>query len=153
MDRREMLAEYFALTISDSGLVKSLPLLLRDYIPNLDNLPSFLMRLGPQVSIHPSSCLRCLPHLIRKVDWSSEAECFDTFLRELAYFYTPVRLGSPSKQSTEEGEDQYKAERWEIQHILFLAMRRYLIAPKSLLDRDVLQVASLPELYKVFERC
>jgi len=32
-------------------------------------------------------------------------------------------------------------------------MRRYLTAPKSLLDRDVLQVASLPELYKVFERC
>jgi len=136
MDRREMLAEYFALTISDSGLVESLPLLLRDYIPNLDNLPSFLMRLGPQV------------------DWSSEAECFDTFLRELAYFYTPFR--SPSKQSTKEDieeEDQCKAERWEIQHILFPAMRQYLIAPKSLLDRDVLQVASLPELYKVFERC
>lgn len=74
-------------------------------------------------------------------------------MRELAYFYTPVRLGSPSKQSTKEEEDQYKAERWEIQHILFPAMRRYLIAPKSLLDRDVLQVASLPELYKVFERC
>ena len=87
-----------------------------------------------------------------KVDWSSEAECFDTFLRELAYFYTPVR--SPSKQSTKEmEEDQCKAERWEIQHILFPAMRRYLVAPKSLLDRDVLQVASLPELYKVFERC
>ena len=59
MDRREMLAEYFALTISDSGLVESLPLLLRDYIPNLDNLPSFLTRLGPQVSIL-SICLRLL---------------------------------------------------------------------------------------------
>ena len=55
MDRREMLAEYFALSISDSGLVESLPLLLRDYIPNLDNLPSFLMRLGPQVFIYPST--------------------------------------------------------------------------------------------------
>ena len=87
-----------------------------------------------------------------KVDWSSEAECFDTFFRELAYFYTPVP--SPSKQSTDkEEEDQCKAERWQIQHILFPAMRRYLTAPKSLLDCDVLQVASLPELYKVFERC
>jgi DNA mismatch repair protein MLH1 len=47
--RREMLAEYFSLTITPSGLVESLPLLLRDYTPNLDNLPSFLMRLGPQV--------------------------------------------------------------------------------------------------------
>jgi DNA mismatch repair protein MLH1 len=52
MTRREMLAEYFSLTISESGLVESLPLLLRDYIPNLDNLPSFLMRLGPQVLVY-----------------------------------------------------------------------------------------------------
>lgn len=49
MDRREMLSEYFSLNISDDGHVESIPLLLRDYIPNLDNLPSFLMRLGPQV--------------------------------------------------------------------------------------------------------
>jgi DNA mismatch repair protein MLH1 len=45
-----MLAEYFSLNISETGLVESLPLLLRDYTPNLDNLPNFLMRLGPQVS-------------------------------------------------------------------------------------------------------
>ncbi len=44
-----MLSEYFSLDISESGLVESLPLLLRDYTPNLDNLPNFLMRLGPQV--------------------------------------------------------------------------------------------------------
>jgi hypothetical protein len=67
MDRREMLAEYFALTISDSGLVESLPLLLRDYIPNLDNLPSFLMRLGPQVSIYLSARVCCLPHLCERL--------------------------------------------------------------------------------------
>ncbi|KAF5383218.1 hypothetical protein D9615_005029 [Tricholomella constricta] len=50
MIRREMLAEYFSLCISEAGLVESLPLLLRDYTPNLNNLPSFLMRLGPQAS-------------------------------------------------------------------------------------------------------
>lgn len=44
-----MLAEYFSLTISESGLLHSIPLLLRDFIPNLDYLPMFLMRLGPQV--------------------------------------------------------------------------------------------------------
>lgn len=135
MTRREMLAEYFSLTISESGLVESLPLLLRDYIPNLDNLPSFLMRLGPQV------------------DWTSEKECFESFLRELAYFYTPLSplLRDPSE--SESHADQLKAEQWQIQHILFPAMRRYLVAPKSLLDRDVVQIANLPDLYKVFERC
>jgi DNA mismatch repair protein MLH1 len=47
--RRDMLAEYFSLNISESGLVQSIPLLLRDFVPNLDYLPMFLMRLGPQV--------------------------------------------------------------------------------------------------------
>ena len=48
-DRREMLSEYFCLTITDEGLVQTLPLILRGYIPNLDKLPLLLMRLGPQV--------------------------------------------------------------------------------------------------------
>ena len=47
--RREMLQEYFNLSISEGGLVETLPMLLRDYTPNLDKLPLFLMRLGPQV--------------------------------------------------------------------------------------------------------
>jgi DNA mismatch repair protein MLH1 len=45
-----MLAEYFSLGITEDGMVESLPILLRGYTPNLDKLPSFLMRLGPQVS-------------------------------------------------------------------------------------------------------
>ena len=46
-----------------------------------------------------------------------------------------------------------KATRWQIQHVLFPAMRKYFIAPKTLLDRDVVQIANLPDLYRVFERC
>ncbi|KAF7761503.1 hypothetical protein Agabi119p4_9495 [Agaricus bisporus var. burnettii] len=135
--RRDMLAEYFSLNISESGLVQSIPLLLRDFIPNLDYLPMFLMRLGPQVN------------------WQSEAECFDTFLRELAYFYSLGATFSQTPQSepSEGQEPQDKAERWQIQHVLFPAMRHYILAPKSLLERDVVQVASLHDLYKVFERC
>jgi len=97
------------------------------------------------------------------VNWNSEIECFDTFLRELAYFYVPGPVaGEPSLSTssnsstdkmTKEEEEGDKAERWQIQHILFPAMRRYLLAPKSLLDVDVVQVADLPDLYKVFERC
>lgn len=125
-----MLVDYFSLTISADGHVESIPLLLRGYTPNLDNLPSFLMRLGPQVN------------------WTSEAECFDTFLRELAYFYIPTPPVSEDPEN-----EKYKAERWQIEHVLFPAIRRYLLPPKSLLDRDVVQIANLPDLYKVFERC
>ncbi|KAK7046661.1 DNA-mis-repair domain-containing protein [Favolaschia claudopus] len=137
MTRREMLAEYFSFNLTSGGLIESLPLLLRDYTPNLDKLPSLLMRLGPQV------------------DWTSEMECFETFLRELAYFYVPGPLCSAETdpEADEDKAQQEKAERWQIQHIVFPSLRRYLAAPKTLLDRDVVQIASLPDLYKVFERC
>ncbi len=89
------------------------------------------------------------------MNWTAEKECFDSFLRELAYFYVPgpAPCFDPAAPKTEEQEAQDKAEQWQVQHILFPAMRRYLTAPKSLLERDVVQIADLPNLYKVFERC
>ncbi|KAI8986896.1 DNA mismatch repair protein MutL [Trametes punicea] len=148
--RREMLQEYFSLGISEDGRVETLPMLLPDYTPNLDKLPLFLMRLGPQV------------------DWTEERACFDTFLRELAHFYVPEPLlpdETAGQESTEsesgkkaetgdlETADAVKATLWQIQHVVFPAMARYLMAPKKLLDRDVVQIADLPDLYRVFERC
>ncbi|KAH9896948.1 DNA mismatch repair protein MutL [Cubamyces lactineus] len=143
MARRDMLHEYFSLGISENGLVETLPMLLRDYTPNLDKLPLFLMRLGPQV------------------DWTEELPCFDTFLRELSYFYVPEPVllperntrGAAAEPISEQDVGAQKATLWQIQHILFPAMARYLVPPKSLLDRDVVQVADLPDLYRVFERC
>jgi DNA mismatch repair protein MLH1 len=147
-----MLLDYFSLGITDDGVVESIPLLLPGYTPNLDKLPNFLMRLGPQVS-NPSCNLRCLTSLCNQVDWTSEAECFSSFFRELAYFYIPGPLPSVNPPGTEVENTEEKAERWQIEHVLLPCMRRYLAAPKSLLARDVLQVASLPDLYRVFERC
>ena len=83
------------------------------------------------------------------MNWNSEKECFEAFLRELAYFYVPEPL-DPAK---DEGPKDEEFTRWQIQHALFPAISRYLVAPKSLLDRDVVQVANLPDLYRVFERC
>lgn len=74
IERREMLDEYFSLSISDDGCLLSIPMLLKGYTPSLAKLPRFLLRLGPYV------------------DWTSEETCFHTFLRELALFYTPEQL-------------------------------------------------------------
>lgn len=96
------------------------------------------------------------------MDWTDEAACFRTFLRELAYFYLPGPLpAAPPSDTREDSEEsdalaRKKAEdddRWMLEHALFPAIRRYLCAPKTLLERDVVQVASLPDLYRVFERC
>ncbi|CEL63269.1 DNA mismatch repair protein Mlh1 OS=Mus musculus GN=Mlh1 PE=2 SV=2 [Rhizoctonia solani AG-1 IB] len=139
-NRREMLEEYFGIQISEDGLVQSLPLLLPGYTPNIDLLPVFLMHLGP------------------RVDWKSEKNCFDTVFREIARFYTskpPLDLdqGDGEQTPSEERDAAVKAMTWQNTHIIFPAVQKYLVAPKRLIDKDVAQIANLPDLYRVFERC
>ena len=71
MDRREMLSEYFMLEVSEEGSVTGIPHLLKGYTPNLDKLPLFLMRLGPQV---------CTLHSFT----TGSAQCMDRSSGELA---------------------------------------------------------------------
>jgi DNA mismatch repair protein MLH1 len=118
------------------------------------SFPVFSCGWDPRSEIHPDFFhISSLRYDDVQVNWTSETDCFDSFLRELAYFYIPGPLVPAPKMSSSLLKDGEKAERWQIQHVLFPTMRRYLMAPKSLLDRDVVQVASLPDLYRVFERC
>lgn len=161
-DRREMLDEYFSIKISDEGELLTIPLLLKGYVPSLAKLPLFLLRLGPYV------------------DWSSEGECFRTFLRELAAFYTPERLPVPPSaasretssgatssevKSTEpnpgdatdgEGDTMISARRSQmarmLEHAIFPALQARLVATSRMLQ-GVVEVADLKGLYRVFERC
>lgn len=87
-----------------------------------------------------------------QVDWTAEQPCFHAFLRELAFFYVSEPL-IDGPASDGQVDDTHKAMLWQVQHVLFPAMARYLVPPKTLLDRNVVQVADLPELYRVFERC
>ena len=44
--------------------------------------------------------------------------------------------------------------RYTVEHVVYPALKKTLVPPAACLtDRSLLQVASLPELYKVFERC
>ncbi|KAG8762754.1 DNA mismatch repair protein [Ceratobasidium sp. 423] len=145
MGRREMLDEYFGIRINEDGLVQSLPLLLPGYTPNIDLLPMFLMHLGP------------------RVDWKSERNCFETVFREIARFYVPKppmdlepekdQGGEGEQTSNEERDAAAKAMVWQNTHIIFPAIQKYLVAPKKLIKKDVAQIANLPDLYRVFERC
>lgn len=96
-----------------------------------------------------------------EVDWHSEKGCFSTFLRELAFLNTPEGLPT-DPADMEEDEPRVKAvqeekmtqQKWQLRHVVFPALMRYLVAPKSLVDaKTVVHVASLENLYKVFERC
>jgi len=137
ISRRDMLAEYFALEISEEGELLSIPLLVKGYMPSMAKLPNFLLRLGPHV------------------DWQNEGRCFESFLREVASFYVPEALpqsagtsGSDEEIITPRRDELHRA----IENTLFPAFKARLVATKSLLKGTV-EVANLKGLYRVFERC
>ncbi|KAG2185059.1 hypothetical protein INT43_000972 [Umbelopsis isabellina] len=156
IDRADMLHEYFSLRISSKGELLSLPMLIKNYVPTMDKLPLFLLRLGTEV------------------DWDSEKECFDSLAKELALFYSaepPLRedeapeeldqdhpmTGESSAQTSYEKE--HKNYLWQVEHLIFPALKYQFVAPKSLAASSgpgsghVVQLADLPDLYKIFERC
>ncbi|KAK6332401.1 DNA mismatch repair protein [Orbilia brochopaga] len=164
--RREMMAEYFSLTINDDCEVETIPLLLKDYSPSLAKLPSFLLRLGP------------------RVNWDDELECFDCFIQELAIFYVPeaiprqIQLEEHAQATqaasnedeemgnTDQGDKEYPPEIQEqmkvyearrkaigdaLERVLFPEFKRRLLPSQRML-KSITEVADLKGLYKIFER-
>ena len=155
--RRDMLAEYFSLDISEEGDLVGLPLLIKGYMPSMAKLPEFLIRLGP-----------C-------VNWNDEKACFSTFLRELASWYVPEMVPNApapapaapvyttTNPSTQMDADDHgdpdlttssrRAEvSREIEGVLFPAFKSRLLGTKVML-KGVTEIANLKGLYRVFERC
>ncbi|XP_038219461.1 DNA mismatch repair protein Mlh1 [Zerene cesonia] len=126
--KRAMLQEYFSFEINDDGELLALPLLLDGHTPFMGALPTYLVR------------------LVTEVNWESEKECFDTFSRQTAIFY--------SQPNPNDSNEAMKSEQWKQEHIIFPAIRRYFLPPTSFVNNGaILQIASLNDLYKVFERC
>ncbi|XP_026535300.1 DNA mismatch repair protein Mlh1 isoform X2 [Notechis scutatus] len=67
--KSEMLKDYFSLEI-DEGNLTGLPLLIDNYVPPLEGLPMFILRLATEVN------------------WDEEKECFDSLSKECAMFYS-----------------------------------------------------------------
>jgi len=73
-------------------------------------------------------------------------------------------LSSPGRKSSEKEtnliftEQQKKAEiaryKWQVEHLIFPTLKSQFIALKSAAENGhVLQIANLPDLYRIFERC
>lgn len=116
-----MLTEYFSLDISADGSLISLPMIIKDYVPSMNKLPLFLLRLGTEVN------------------WESEKDCFHTFAKELAIFYSAE---PPLSQD----------DLWKVQHYIFPSFKTHFSAPTTL-KKHITQLANLTDLYKIFERC
>lgn len=82
--------------------------------------------------------------LSTEVNWDTEKECFESFARETAIYYAKLNEDADNKNNW----------KWVIEHVFYPAVKEYLMPPKSFLENAaVLQIADLPKLYKVFERC
>jgi len=169
--KAEMLKEYFSVEIDELGNLCTLPVVLDQYTPDMDRLPSFVLNLG------------------NNVDWENEMECFETFAAAMADFYAmhPPFLPNPNgdghsqtyyvgkpKQALitdcseeqaggsddlesdmrAEAESAWAQREWTIQHVLFPAMKLFLKPPNHMAnDGTAVQVACLENLFKIFERC
>ncbi|KAL1781990.1 DNA mismatch repair protein Mlh1 isoform X1 [Sigmodon hispidus] len=139
--KAEMLADYFSLEIDEEGNLIGLPLLIDNYVPPLEGLPLFILRLATEVN------------------WDEEKECFESLSKECALFYS-IRKQYILEESTLSGQQSDMSDsapkpwKWTVEHIIYKALRSHLLPPKHFTeDGNVLQLASLPDLYKVFERC
>ncbi|XP_023369770.1 DNA mismatch repair protein Mlh1 isoform X2 [Otolemur garnettii] len=139
--KAEMLADYFSLEIDEEGNLIGLPLLIDNYVPPLEGLPIFILRLATEVN------------------WDAEKECFESLSKECAMFYS-IRKQYISEESTLSSQQSETSGstphpwKWTVEHIVYKAFRSHLLPPKHFTeDGNILQLANLPDLYKVFERC
>ena len=143
-EKAPLLGEYFGVDVdATSGSILGLPVLVEGFEPDLRGLPEFALALA------------------HDVDWTEEKACFRTVADALATFYADSFDSSPeterdasaAKTGTEaETEDPERVR--AIKQFVFPAMRRCLHPSKVAAVQGVAtQVASLEQLYRVFERC
>ncbi|KAJ8770000.1 hypothetical protein K2173_009083 [Erythroxylum novogranatense] len=171
-EKAEMLEEYFCIYIDSQGNLSRLPVILDQYMPDMDRVPEFVLSLG------------------NDVDWEDEKNCFQTIAAALGNFYAmhPPLLPNPSGNGLQfyrtkhvnnppdpedsnvigdtvtdseiehellsEAESAWAQREWSIQHVLFPAMRLFLKPSTSMATNGTfVKIASLEKLYKIFERC
>ena len=139
-ESKEMLSEYFSLELEtrDGELyLTGIPLLLPDFCPWFGGLPVYMIRLATEV------------------EWETEKECFQTVAEETARFYSVCEVkGCQPRYDLGQHGGEDGDWRHTVEQVLYPAIRRLLLPPASCMtDRTLVQVANLPDLYKVFERC
>lgn len=139
----EMLGDYFGIVVEEDRLV-SIPLLHREITPSAIKLPHFLYRLGT------------------KVDYNNEKPCLQEILRQIALLYVPDALeiigssdtGPSSTRDIEAAENSTRRQKIDrlLEYVVFPIIKERFLVPQSITS-TIIQIADLPGLYRVFERC
>lgn len=122
-EQRDILKEYFSITINASGELETLPIIIPSYLPLMAHLPLFIIRLACEVN------------------YEEEKKCFRSIFEELASYYSRFSLISSDNKNLVE------------QIIYPEIRKNLSPPEKFLTDGTLLKLTSLQELYKVFERC
>ncbi|CDW57384.1 DNA mismatch repair protein Mlh1 [Trichuris trichiura] len=136
--RADMLWDYFAFEIVDKQLV-SIPKLLDNYLPRLDDLPRYLLNLA------------------EKVDWDEEENCYRTFSRETGKFYALKYRYEKCKHETEQSVSPSLTQtddwRWLVKQLCKAFKSSFLPPEKFAKDGSIVKLTDVGDLYKLFERC
>jgi DNA mismatch repair protein MLH1 len=136
LDLREMFADYFRLRFTASGALASLPLILKSIDPPTSKLGLFLYRLA-------------------QIDYSRERSCLEGVMRQIALLYVPEPIDNARDASAEQREAnsaRRSALDNQLENHVFPLLQQRFVATGTLVH-DVVQIADLPGLYRVFERC
>lgn len=122
--------------INEEGQLLTIPELIKTFVPSWQGLPIFLLRLATEVN------------------WEEEEACFHTFCRELAKFHA-IRPEIDARYDQDQHVSAEAKTTWQsVVELIFAEAKRYFFPPKAFAnDLTFAQVANLPDLYKVFERC
>ncbi|XP_005184469.1 DNA mismatch repair protein Mlh1 [Musca domestica] len=126
IEKSPIMREYFSMNINSNGELETIPCLITQHMPSKVFLPIYMLRLATEV------------------EWEVEEECFETFCRETARYYAKV--------SEVELQEMPKQHHWVTEHVIYSAFKKYLLPPGRL-RKHVYELANLPALYRVFERC
>lgn len=130
INMKDMFEEYFQIRFlkrDGEWCIASLPMLIKELRPTMSKLPYFIYRLG------------------MKINYEEEKACLEGIMRQISLLYLP--------EFAESDDDQIRESTNKfLQDMMFPQLKMNFLATNNV-SHDIMQVADLPGLYKIFERC
>ncbi|GES86325.1 DNA mismatch repair protein Mlh1-like [Rhizophagus clarus] len=151
ISRKEMLLEYFSMTITENGTEV-------DWETEIGCFETLSRELGLFYAPEPPNFSNISTSISNSQDDNSMDICDTSSNGNKDNSLSPKKKSSEKETSLMFTEQQKKAEiaryKWQIEHLIFPTLKSQFIAPKSIAENGhVLQIANLPDLYRIFERC
>lgn len=125
LSKSEILKEYFNITITASCELTTIPHILKNHEPDLSLLATLLYDIA------------------MNTDWTDEQQCLERFCDYVDFYCSILKWIA-----------KFYSNGCDVLDVPFEAMKQHLYPSKELNNVECTkQIADLPDLYKVFERC